>query len=252
MYKLALITGASSGIGKATAEKFAEHGISLVLIARREERLKSLADQLSNKVKCHTIACDVTDLSKLESEIKKLPADFSKIDVLLNNAGLALGLDTAQKADWKDWQQMIETNCTASAFLTQLILPQMVERNFGHIVNIGSIAGSYAYPAGNVYGATKAFTEHFSRGLKADLVGTAVRVTNIEPGLVGGAEFSLVRFKGDQERAAKSYAGCEPLNPESIADCIYWAISRPEFVNITRIEVMPVCQAPAGLTISRS
>lgn len=250
-YKTALITGASSGIGLETARKFAQRGLNLILLARRRDRLEKLAAELSGKARCHIAACDINDAGGVRREIAALPADFSAVDILVNNAGLSLGLDPAQEASWDDWRQMIETNCRSLAFMTHLLVPGMVERNRGHIVNIGSVAGSYAYRGGNVYGATKAFVEHFSRGLKTDLLGTAVRVTNIEPGMTAGNEFSLVRFHGDEQEARKVYAGVEPMISADIAEAIDWAVSRPAHVNVNRIELMPVCQAPGGLAVHR-
>jgi 3-hydroxy acid dehydrogenase/malonic semialdehyde reductase len=250
-YKVAVITGASSGIGEAIAERFSTEKMKLVLIARRREKLMAIAKRLSGSSECHVIACDLADKASLQTELQNLPQEFKQIDVLVNSAGLALGLEPAQRASWQDWQTMIDINCTALAFITHMLLPGMVERNRGHIVNIGSIAGTYAYKGGNVYGASKAFVEQFSGNLKVDLLGTAVRVTNIEPGMVSGTEFSLVRFAGNQERAVKVYEGAQPITPESIAECVYWTVSLPPHVNICRIEVMPICQAPGGLAIHR-
>jgi NADP-dependent 3-hydroxy acid dehydrogenase YdfG len=250
-YIVAVITGASVGIGEAIAERFSKDDIKLVLIARRREKLETISKRLSKHTECHILTCDLTDKASITAGLLNLPPDFKNVDVLVNNAGLALGLEPAQKASWQDWQTMIDTNITALAFMTHLLLPGMVERNRGHIVNIGSVAGTYAYAGGNVYSASKAFVEHFSRNLKADLLGTAVRVTNIEPGMVAGSEFSLIRFGGDQERSQQVYAGAQPLMPESIAESVFWAVSRPANVNITRIEVMPICQAPARLAIHR-
>jgi 3-hydroxy acid dehydrogenase/malonic semialdehyde reductase len=250
-YKVAVVTGASVGIGEATAERFAKANMKLVLVARRRERLETISQRLSKFTDCHILACDLTDKASITTGLQNLPPDFKNVDVLVNNAGLALGLEPAQKTSWQDWQTMIDTNITALAFMTHLLLPGMVERNRGHIINIGSVAGTYAYAGGNVYSASKAFVEHFSRNLKADLLGTAVRVTNIEPGMVAGSEFSLVRFGGNKERSEQVYAGAEPLMPESIADAVVWAVTRPANVNITRIEVMPICQAPSRLAIHR-
>jgi 3-hydroxy acid dehydrogenase / malonic semialdehyde reductase len=250
-YKVAVITGASAGIGEAVALQFGKKGIKLILVARRKEKLLAVAEKLKSNTKCHIIACDVRDKDALKSAFSDLPKEFAEVDILVNNAGLALGLEPAQRASWDDWEQMIETNITALAFMTRLLLPGMVERNRGHIVNIGSVAGSYAYPGGNVYCASKAFVEQFSRTLKADLLGTNVKVTNIEPGMVGGSEFSLVRFKGNEEKAKGIYSGIEPLVPDSIADCISFAVFSPKNVNINRIEVMPVCQGFNPLAINR-
>ena len=251
IYKVALITGASSGIGRAVAEKFAIEEYNLILLARRKNKLEELALKLKAQTKCHIIALDVREKDKLKEAFSNLPEEFSQIDILVNNAGLALGLNPAHKALWDDWEEMIDTNCKSLAYITHLLLPDMVKRNRGHIINIGSVAGSYAYPNGNVYCASKAFVAHFSKNLKADLVGTGVRVTNIEPGLVGDSEFSVVRFKGDKDKAAGVYAGLTPLVPESIADCIIWAVTRPRNVNINRIEIMPTCQGPGPFTIHR-
>ena len=212
-YKIALVTGASSGIGKAIAESLAKHGVRLILIARRNDKLELLKRELQTNTNCHVIACDVVNKERIFQEITNLPVEFSKIDVLVNCAGLALGLETAQETEWKDWETMLNVNCLALTYITHLLLPNMVERNFGHIVNIGSTAGTYPYKGANVYGATKAFVEQFTLNLKADLLGTAVRVTNIEPAIVGDSEFSLVRFKGDKNKADEVYKGLKPLKP---------------------------------------
>jgi len=246
--KTALITGASSGIGRATALVLAKQGYKLILLARREQRLNDLKAQLSPITPCHIIACDINDHTQLLRELEQLPDNFKEIDVLINNAGLALGLNPAHQADWLDWQTMINTNCLSLAFLSRQILPGLVKRNFGHIINIGSIAGSYAYKGANVYGATKAFVAQFSSNLRSDLLGTAVRVTNIEPGMLNESEFSLVRFKGNEEQANDVYAGLEPLKSEDIAETIRWVLAQPAHVNINNIELMPVHQALAGPT----
>jgi len=247
---VAFITGASSGFGRAIAERFAAAGMQLVLLARREDRLHELSKSLS--VPCHTIACDVRDGDALRAAVAAIPGDFGRIDILVNNAGLALGLEPAHRTEWSDWQQMIETNCTALALLTRLIVPGMVERRSGHIVLMGSVAGHYAYPGGNVYGASKAFVEQFARGLRADLSGQGVRVTHIAPGLAGGSEFSEVRFHGDREKAAAVYTGTEPLLPRDIAECVFWAVNQPPHVNINSIELMPTCQASGPLQVHRA
>lgn len=250
-YKIALITGASSGIGRAIANKFAQQGLSLVLLARRKERLEALASGLSAHVPCHIIAGDINDMKAMDQEISGLPVNFAAVDILINNAGLALGLDPAHQALWDNWQQMIATNCQALACMTHRLLPGMVERNRGHVVNISSTAGSYAYPGGNVYGATKAFVDQFSRGLKSDLLGTAVRVTSIAPGMTTGSEFSLVRFHGDEQQARKVYQGAEPMAADDIAEAVSWVVSQPAHVNINHIEMMPTCQAPGHLAVHR-
>lgn len=250
-YQVALITGASAGIGSAIARVLARQELKLILLARRRDRLEALQTELEAYTQCHAIAADMADLHQLETAIRHLPAPFADIDVLVNCAGLALGLGTAQEADWNDWQTMVNVNCTGLAFLTHQLLPGMVRRDSGHIVNIGSIAGTYPYRGGNVYGATKAFVEQFSLNLKADLLGTAVRVTNIEPGMVGDSEFSLVRFKGDAGKAADVYAGIDALKPEDIAENVLWVLSQPPHVNINRMEIMPVAQAPSRTAYHR-
>ena len=194
-----MVTGASSGIGKIIAQSLAKHNIRLVIVARRQDKLKQLQSKLQTP--SHIIACDITDKDKIKEELNCLPAAFAKIDVLINCAGLALGLEVAQEAEWQDWETMLNVNCLALTYITHLLLSDMVKRNFGHIINIGSTAGTYPYKGANVYGATKAFVEQFTLNLKADLLGTAVRVTNIEPAMVGDSEFSLVRFKGDKYKA---------------------------------------------------
>jgi 3-hydroxy acid dehydrogenase/malonic semialdehyde reductase len=248
--KTAFITGASSGFGAAIAEKFALGGFRLVLLARRTDRLQALAKKIGTD--CHLISCDVRDGERLREAVATLPPDFSQIEILINNAGLALGLEPAHQTLWADWQQMIETNCTAVAHLTRLIAPGMVARRRGHIVMIGSVAGNYAYPGGNVYGATKAFVGQFSQNLRADLSQHGIRVTYIAPGLSGGSEFSEVRFHGDAEKAAAVYAGTEPLLPADIAECVDWAVRQPAHVNINSIELMPTCQASGPLAVNRS
>lgn len=250
-YKIALITGASSGIGLAIAKKFARQRLSLVLLARRKNRLEALAAELSAHAPCHVIACDINDSKTVEREIAALPADFAEIDILVNNAGLSLGLDPAHKTSRDDWEQMIDTNCKALALMTHCLLPDMVARDRGHIVNLGSVAGTHAYPGGNVYCATKAFVEQFSRGLRSDLLGTAVRVTNIEPGMTTDSEFALVRFHGNEQEARKVYQGANPMTAEDIAEAVNWAVSQPAHVNINRIEMMPVSQATGPLAVHR-
>ncbi len=245
-----MVTGASVGFGAAIARQLSSLGYRLILFARRKEKLNDLNAELCGNH--HVIACDLSDLDNVKRSIDELPSEFSDIDVLTNNAGLALGLEPGFQSDWQHWQTMIQTNCTALAFITRQILPGMVERNRGHVINIGSTAGSYAYKGGNVYGASKAFVEHFSLGLRADLIGTAIKVTNIEPGLAGGTEFSNVRYEGDDARAAAMYESCEPLAPEDIADTVSWLVQQPAHVNVNRIEIMPVCQVPGGLLVHKN
>ena len=246
--KTALITGASVGIGRATAVALADAGFNLILLARREEKLLELAKELST-VNTYIIACDINDHSELQKQLSTLPVAFQTIDLLVNNAGLALGLEPANETDWNDWQIMIETNCLSLAFITRQILPGMVERNSGHIINIGSTAGSYQYRGGNVYGASKAFVDQFSMNLLTDLLGTKVKATLLTPGLLGDTEFSLVRFHGDAGKAENVYQGHQALKPEDVAESVRWVVSQPEHVNINRIEIMPTCQAPAGLAV---
>lgn len=249
--RIALVTGASSGIGRATAVALGREGVKLILLARREDKLQALAQSLATHTRCHCIAMDVRDTQALEDALMALPEDFAQVDILVNNAGLALGLEPAHKTRWQDWQTMIDTNCTALAFITHLILPGMVARNRGHIINIGSTAGHYPYSGGNVYGATKAFVQQFSANLRTDLLGTAVRVTTIAPGLTSGSEFSLVRFGGDSEQAKQVYTDTQPLMAEDIANSITWVTAQPAHVNINHLEIMPTCQVPAGLAVHR-
>lgn len=249
MTKTAFITGATSGFGRACAELFAENGWNLVLCGRREERLQELHKQLTN-VAVYTVVCDVRDRTQVENMVAGLPESHAQIDLLLNNAGLALGLNPAHKADLDDWEVMVDTNIKGLMYVTRAVLPSMVKRGKGHIINMGSVAGSWPYPGGNAYGATKAFVEQFSNNLRADIHGSGVRVSNIEPGLAE-SEFSVVRFHGDQEKADAVYGGTEPLTPKDIAETVYWIADRPPHVNINRIEVMPVCQTWGPFAIHR-
>ena len=247
------VTGATAGFGAAIARKFVHEGHKVVAAGRRADRLAQLADELGGGLadRIATLTLDVTDRAAVEGVAARLPSGFFAVDVLVNNAGLALGIEPAHKADLDDWETMIDTNVKGLARMTRALLPGMVERNRGHVVNIGSVAAHFPYPGGNVYGATKSFVDQFSLNLRADLFGTAVRVTNIEPGLCGGTEFSSVRFKGDDTRAAKIYDGTQPLTAEDIADTVYWAATRPAHVNINSIQLMPVCQAFGPLAIKR-
>ncbi len=250
LFKTIVITGASSGFGSATAKKFAEHGWRVVAVARRFERLQALQQEIGIE-RCEILQVDVcvqNDIAKLAGFIKDKQLN---IDVLLNNAGLALGLDSADKADLQDWKTMIDTNISGLVNVTRTLLPAMVAAKSGHVINIGSIAGTYAYPGGNAYGATKAFVSQFSLNLRADLAGTGVRVTNIEPGLAE-TEFSIVRFDGDKEKADSVYQGVHPLTAEDIAESVYWSANQPAHVNVNRIELMPTCQSFAPLSISKN
>jgi NADP-dependent 3-hydroxy acid dehydrogenase YdfG len=244
------ITGASSGFGAACARRFAGNDNTLVLLARRQDRLEALKHELEGSCQVHTIAADVREIREVKQQVESLPAGARAVDILINNAGLALGQEPAHRSRLEDWETMIETNITALVRMTRLILPGMVERNRGHVVNIGSTAGNWPYPGGNVYGATKAFVQHFSRELRADLLGAAVRVSNIEPGL-SETEFSQIRFGQDTEKAASVYKGTQPLSAGDIADIIHWVCHMPPHVNINALEVMPVCQAWGPLAIHR-
>jgi 3-hydroxy acid dehydrogenase / malonic semialdehyde reductase len=249
--RVAFITGASSGFGAAIARRYARAGVRVVATARRQERLAELADEFGEDLIFGSVL-DVRDRTAIERLVSSLPPAFAELDVLVNNAGLALGLEPAQEADLEKWQQMIDTNCTGLVYVTRAVLPGMVTRRRGHVVNIGSIAGTYPYPGGNVYGGTKAFVHQFSLGLRADLHGTRVRVTCIEPGLVGGSEFSEVRFGGDTERAAAMYAGTDPLTSEDIAAAVEWVTFQPSHVNVNVLELMPVSQSFGPLPVDRS
>lgn len=236
-----LITGATSGFGEATAQHFHQAGSRIIATGRRRERLEKLASTLNNE-RIHTIELDVRDQETVFDTFANLPPEYAEVDVLVNNAGLALGLEPAQRADLNDWDTMIDTNCKGLMYCSRALLPGMCERDRGHIVNLGSVAGTYPYPGGNAYGATKAFVQQFSLNLRADLLGYNIRVTDIEPGLAH-TEFSLVRFKGDESAAAKPYQGIAPLRAEDVAETIFWATTLPSHVNINRMEVMPVMQA---------
>lgn len=243
-----LITGASAGFGQACAKRFAAAGARLVLAARRLERLEKLKMELP--VPVHAIRLDVRDRRDVEEAVGDLPMEFSEVDVLINNAGLALGLESANRTDLDDWENMVDTNIKGLMYCTRLLLPGMVERNRGHIINLGSVAGTYPYPGGNVYGATKAFVRQFSLNLRADLLGTKIRVTDVEPG-IARTEFSVVRFKGDDKRAQDVYAGTEPITAEDIGEIVFWIATMPEHLNINRIEVMPVCQSFGPFSFDR-
>jgi 3-hydroxy acid dehydrogenase / malonic semialdehyde reductase len=246
--RIALVTGATSGFGLATATAFLAAGARVIAIGRRRDRLDRLAAAHPGAV--HAAALDLMERGAVEKAVAALPAGFAEIDVLVNNAGLALGLQPAQAASLEEWDTMIETNCRALVATTRAVLPGMVARNRGHVVTVGSVAGAYPYPGGNVYGATKAFVRQFMLNLKADLLGTAVRATNVAPGMAE-TEFSLVRFGGDEARASKVYQGVTPLRPEDIAEAILWAVTLPPHVNVNSIELMPVQQGFSPFAISR-
>lgn len=244
------VTGATAGFGSAIVRKFVREGHLVVASGRRIDRLEQLANELGSSVLPYQL--DITDIEAVEAMPTTLPAPFRAIDLLINNAGLALGLEPAYKADLDDWEAMIDTNVTGLVRITQGVLLGMLERGHGHVINIGSVAGTFPYAGGNVYGATKAFVGQFSLDLLSQLQGTPIRVTNIEPGLSGGTEFSNVRFKGDDERAVKTYEGLQPLSPEDIAEAAYWISTRPAHVNINNVQMMPVSQAPGGTTLYRT
>ncbi|WP_201592095.1 SDR family NAD(P)-dependent oxidoreductase [Psychrobacter pulmonis] len=244
-----LITGASAGFGKALAERLVANGHRVIGCARRLDKLNALADTLGEAFL--PVVMDVSDTASIPHIIADLPADFKQIDVLVNNAGLALGTEPAQKADLDDWMLMIDTNIKGLMALTHAVLPAMVARDSGYIINVGSIAGSWPYFGGNVYGATKAFVKQFSLNLRADLIGTQVRVTNLEPGNVAGTEFSNVRYHGDDDKAAQVYDGFKTMTGDDIGDILLWLIESPAHINVNRLEVMPVAQTYNGLTIAK-
>ena len=244
-----LITGASAGFGKALAERLVANGHRVIGCARRLDKLNALADTLGEAFL--PVAMDVSDTAAIPQIIADLPADFSQIDVLVNNAGLALGTEPAQNANLDDWMRMTDTNIKGLMAVTHAVLPAMVARDSGYIINVGSIAGSWPYFGGNVYGATKAFVKQFSLNLRADLIGTQVRVTNLEPGNVAGTEFSNVRYHGDDDKAAQVYDGFKTMTGDDIGDILLWLIESPAHVNVNRLEVMPVAQTYNGLTIAK-
>lgn len=248
--KTALVTGATAGFGWEICKRLIKAGYKVIGTGRRTERLLELREELGEHFL--PLAFDVSCRKQVEDALNSREEAWRGVDLLVNNAGLALGLEPAHHANLDDWYQMIDTNIKGLVTVTRLILPGMVERNSGHIINIGSIAGTYAYPGGNVYGGTKAFVEQFSLNLRADLAGTAIRVSNIEPGLCGGTEFSNVRFKGDDERAMKVYENVHYIQPEDIAEMVLWLNQQPAYVNVNRIEVMPVAQSFSALSVARN
>ena len=252
MEKTVLITGASSGIGEGCARKFASQGARLILNSRSTEKLTALAEELKEKydAECYVMPFDVCNREAAAAALNALPQEWKSIDVLINNAGLAIGVDKEHEGSLDEWDVMIDTNIKALLSMTRLVVPGMVERGRGHIINIGSIAGDAAYPGGSVYCATKAAVKALSDGLRIDLVDTPLRVTNIKPGLVE-TNFSVVRFRGDKEKADNVYRGIKPLNGDDIAEVAYFAASAPEHMQVAEILVMPTYQA-TGTIVSKN
>jgi len=243
------ITGATSGFGAAMVKTFINKGHKVIATGRRQERLEKLTKDFGSNVLA--LQLDIQDKAQVQSLIDNLPSEWKEINVLVNNAGLALGINPAQKSLIEDWETMVQTNINGLLYCTQKILPDMVKRNNGHIVNLGSVAGEFPYPGGNVYGATKAFVHQFSLNMRADLLGTNIRVTNIEPGMCQ-TEFSEVRFAGDKSKADLVYKGVEALSAEDIAETVEWVISRPKHVNINVISLMPTQQAFGPFGVDRT
>lgn len=246
---IVLITGATAGFGLAMVKSFIVNGDLVVATARRKNLLDDLKKQYGSKI--HIAQMDVQNQKEVEQVICDLPQTFRDVDVLVNNAGLAVGLDPAQKASIQDWETMVDTNVKGLLYCTHALLPGMVARKKGHIINLGSVAGEFPYPGGHVYGATKAFVHQFSLNLRADLLGTGVRVTCIEPGMCSGTEFSQVRFRGDQSKAAAVYEGLDALTAEDVAETVRWVATRPAHMNVNVLSLMPTEQAFAGFAVHR-
>lgn len=243
------ITGATSGFGAAMVKRFIKSGHKVVAVGRRSERLALMKTEYGDNL--HSLILDIQNKEDVSKAIENLPLEFKNIDVLINNAGLALGTELAQNSKIENWDTMVQTNINGLLYCTQKILPEMVKRNVGQIINLGSVAGEFPYSGGNVYGATKAFVHQFSMNLRSDLLGTNLRVTNIEPGMCN-TEFSEVRFNGDKTKADAVYKGITALSAEDIAETIEWVVSRPAHVNINVISLMPTQQAFAGFSVHRS
>jgi len=251
MSKTAFITGATSGFGRACALRLGQAGWNLILTGRRQERLDALQDELGSQCQVLTRTLDVRDASAVKACIDSLPAPFDEVDLLLNNAGLALGTEPAQHCDPDEWKQMIDTNVLGLTTVTHALLPKLISKGAGaSIINLGSIAGHWPYPGGNVYCGTKAFVEQFSYALRCDLSGTGVRVSNLAPGL-SESEFTLVRTGGNQEAYDQLYKGADPIQPEDIAETVYWLASLPPHLNVNQLEIMPVSQAWSPFSIHR-
>lgn len=246
---LVLITGASAGFGTAIARRYVAEGHRVIITGRRAERLQALAAELGDKA--HVEVFDIRHAEAVASLPQRLPEAWQAIDVLVNNAGLALGLEPAQRAELDDWERMVDTNIKGLMHMTRAVLPGMVARGRGHVINIGSTAGEWPYPGANVYGASKAFVRQFSLNLRADLYQTPIRVTNIEPGLAGGTEFSNVRFHGDDDKAATVYADTQPLSAEDVAEAVYWSSALPAHVNVNTLSLTPVVQGFGPVAVHR-
>jgi len=249
---IVFITGATAGIGKASAEIFAKNGYDLVITGRREDRLKKLAQELTNtyKVKVHTLCFDVRNINEVKTNIATLPAEFKNVDILLNNAGLSAGLSTLQDGSTDDWDIMIDTNIKGLLYITRQISEEMIARKKGHIINMGSLAGKEVYPNGNVYCATKFAVDALSKAMRIDMLQHGIKVSSINPGMVE-TEFSIVRFHGDEEKAKKVYQGLQPLVAEDIAETIFWVASRPAHVNINDVVITPTAQANTTLSVRK-
>ena len=251
MQPTVFITGATSGFGEACARRFALAGWKLVITGRRTARIEALAAELSATTEVLGLTLDVRDRGAMQAAIDALPDGFAKLRGLINNAGLALGIEPAQRCSLDDWETMVDTNVKGLMYATRMLLPRLIAHGAGaSIVNIGSVAGRWPYAGGNVYGGTKAFVRQFSLNLRCDLAGTGVRVTDLEPGLCE-SEFTLVRFGGDQARYDATYAGADPVQPQDIAETVFWLMNQPAHININTLEIMPVSQSWAGFAIER-
>jgi 3-hydroxy acid dehydrogenase/malonic semialdehyde reductase len=249
---IAFITGATAGIGKSTADIFAKNGYDIIITGRRKDRLDAFAAQLKNTYKIEVLSLnfDVRNLKEVQAAVESIPENWKKINVLVNNAGLAVGMNSIQEGVVDDWERMIDTNIKGLLYITRTLAPLMIANGFGHIVNLGSIAGKEVYANGNVYCATKHAVDALSKSMRIDLLPHHIKVTAIHPGMVE-TEFSIVRFKGDEDRAQNVYKGMKPLSPDDIAETIYWTASRPAHVNINDIIIMPAVQANATTTLRK-